>query len=140
MASPPDPHPQSSRQDEERLPNHRLGAIETAHSGHFRFFRASTVDLEQDIITAVNSPGTLTPTISLADLGESSRNGNTQCRGLEGVEQEKELRMVADDGMVRHSDSAGKGGVRERKAKVDMGRGPEEVIIIDWRPNDPAVS
>jgi hypothetical protein len=35
----------------------------------------------------------------------------------------------------------GESGVSwERRTRMDMGDGPEEVIIIDWAPNDPQVS
>jgi len=93
----------------------------------------SSTDSQVDAVTAVNTPFTRTPATSdnnLYDLGDGT--------GPTGV-LEKEMGLkerTRETGEVGHVIP----GVRERREKVDLGNGMEEVVVIEWLPNDREVS
>ena len=58
-------------------------------------------------------------------------------QGLSAIEA---LRTEAQSGSVQHGGLRSDLGVTEKSRDVDFGDGPEEVIVIDWLPNDPEAS
>ncbi len=72
------------------------------------------------------------------DLGNANgRRGSIQI-GVDEIERERKARKwVREKGRQEHGDED---GVKEGTKMVDLGNGPEEVVIVDWRPDDPEVS
>lgn len=60
--------------------------------------------------------------------------------GVQATQIEMMLRVQTRESGV-HSHAGGEGrGVVEKPTVLDMGDGPEEVVVIDWAPGDPEVS
>lgn len=98
--------------------------------------------------TAVNTPCSR----SLADSVMADQRG-----AGEVLQEEVDLRM-RNGGVEKHTSrrrsplglregnedadedrDSGENGVMENKKIVDVGNGPEEVVIVNWLPNDPEV-
>lgn len=79
-------------------------------------------------------------TRSTSRLSRLSRTSTRRMSAGQATQLEMMLRVqTRESGVVSHSGGEGQ-GVVEKHAVVDMGDGPEEVIVIDWAPGDPEVS
>jgi hypothetical protein len=95
--------------------------------------------------TAVNTPSSLTPRCSHADISPDKEKGHS----LSAKEQNEQYTVLESSlrggvqlrGTISHR-SQRDVGVLERVEMIDMndGDGMKEVIIIDWTPDDPGVS
>ncbi|ORX38933.1 major facilitator superfamily domain-containing protein [Kockovaella imperatae] len=104
-------------------------------SRHTRRSTASTIDSQHDIKTAINSPANLSPRPSELKLSELDTEINAES-SPDAFNKEAGSRVSAGDGEI-YMISGGRGSVRKRKTVVDLGRGLEDVIIIDWLTDDP---
>lgn len=104
---------------------------------------ASSFESRADLTTAVNTPFGHSPSCSKKDLGILSEDGTViqekdSCgdSGIDEIVKEKRVRRkIEKEGKTDHTPP----GVKEGKVAVDLGNGLEEVIMVDWLPNDPEV-
>lgn len=107
-------------------------------------------------------PSRSRPTSPVKSSGQTSRSGNSRVlESTKAVEMEMQLRRtVQEEGALRHEtndgDTEGKDGEvrelgienglgprsrsKEKTIVVDLGNGPEDVILIDWAEGDPEAS
>lgn len=94
--------------------------------------KEGVVDEPQDHRHALNSPSHVT----LADTNLAPTRSHMSDRAADLITLEAALRSQARAGVPAH----GEEGVMEKRTVVDLGDGPEEVVLVDWLPNDPEVS
>lgn len=128
------------------------------------------VDSEVAIDTALNTPSdhkSRSPSQSAPAIEERRRSGPSRLRRTsstddydrkeddelpsgtstmftaekDGHEDSLEMRLSREGKEENHRNQMnGRGGVNEKRIKLDLGQGEEDIVIIDWLPGDPDVS
>lgn len=105
---------------------------------HISQLRRSTVDSQAGTDTAVNTPTRISPSCSHHDLAgiHEGREGTKATEALEHeVNMKEKTRQQGEEGHNPPIETA----VKEKRQMVDLGKGLEEVVIVDWLFHDPEV-